>query len=172
MRGRFSRIAYAKAALLCGSMTISLILCEFLLRTLGYAAIYEVYSKPELLWQHDEILGWSHKPNSEAKYIGPRPWPIEFQGRVVVNSIGLREPEPAPLPENGVRILFLGDSMIAGFEVEYQETFCALLEKLLAERLGRPAQVINGGVRGYGTDQSYLYYRERGRLHHPDLVLL
>ena len=33
-------------------------------------------------------------------------------------------------------------------------------------------QAIDAGVRGYGTDQSYLYYRERGRDLNPDLVVL
>ncbi len=170
-RGSLS-ITLAKLALLGASLGLSFVVCEVLLRSLGYAAIYEVYSNPEMLWQHDEQLGWSHEPSSEAPYVGPRPWPIEFQSRVVINSLGLRGPEPQPLPENGIRILFLGDSMVAGFEVEYEETFCALLEGLLTQALGVPVQVINGGVRGYGTDQSYLYYRERGRLHDPDLVLL
>jgi lysophospholipase L1-like esterase len=170
-RGSLS-ITLAKLALLGASLGLSFVVCEVLLRSLGYAAIYEVYSNPEMLWQHDEQLGWSHEPSSEAQYVGPRPWPIEFQSRVVINSLGLRGPEPEPLPENGIRILFLGDSMVAGFEVEYEETFCALLEGLLTQALGVPVQVINGGVRGYGTDQSYLYYRERGRLHDPDLVLL
>jgi hypothetical protein len=32
--------------------------------------------------------------------------------------------------------------------------------------------VINGGVRGYGTDQSLLWYRERGLALAPDLVVL
>jgi hypothetical protein len=31
---------------------------------------------------------------------------------------------------------------------------------------------VNGGVRGYGTDQSLLYYRERGRNLRPDVVVL
>ena len=171
MNGGSSRRTFAKAALLFGSVGVSFLICELLLRALGYAAIYETYSKPELLWQHDDLLGWSHQPNSTGNYIGPRPWPIEFESHVEINSLGLNGPEPLPLPENGVRILFLGDSMVAGFEVEYEQTFCALLGKLLTERLGRPVQVVNGGVRGYGTDQAYLYFQERGRQLRPDLVL-
>ena len=85
---------------------------------LGYAAIYEVYSKPEILWQHDELLGWSHVPNSKEEYVGPRPWPIEFRSPVTINSAGMRGPELAPISSNDYRILNLGDSMVAGFEVE------------------------------------------------------
>jgi len=43
---------------------------------------------------------------------------------------------------------------------------------MLSDRLGREVQVLNAGVRGYGTDQSYLYYRERGRAFEPDVVVL
>lgn len=161
----------AKAALLCTSIGASLVVCELLLRMLGYAAIYEVYSKPELLWQHDYTLGWSHEPDSVANYVGPRPWPVEFDSRVEINSLGLNGPLPADLPEDGIRILFLGDSMVAGFEVQYEETFCALIAKLLSEKLGRRVEVVNAGVRGYGTDQAYLYFRERGKTLRPDLVL-
>lgn len=172
MRVRSLRILVAKATLLVVSIGLSLAICELLMRALGYAAIYEVYSNPELLWRHDPVLGWSHEPSSRDEYVGPRPWPIEFRSEVEINSIGLRGPEPTPIAPEGIRILFLGDSMVAGFEVEWDETFCQRLEALLAQRLGRSVQVVNGGVRGYGSDQSFLYYRERGREHRPDLVLL
>jgi hypothetical protein len=56
--------------------------------------------------------------------------------------------------------------------VEQAETFAALLEQLLRERFGAPVSVINTGVRGYGTDQSYLWFRERGRTLGADLVVL
>lgn len=165
-------IVAAKIGLLVVSLSISLVIGEVALRALGYQAIFEVYSKPSVLWQHDEVLGWSHEPGTEAKYIGPRPWPIEFDSPVSINSLGLRGPEIAPLPEDGVRILVLGDSMVAGFEVDYEETFVAQMEAMLTASTGRPVQVVNAGVRGYGTDQSLLYYRHRGHLLDPDIVLM
>ena len=58
--------------------------------------------------------------------------------------------------------MVLGDSAVAAFEVAYAETFVAQLERKLTHKLGLPVRVINAGVRGYGTDQDYLYYRERG----------
>lgn len=171
MRIGSMRLFIAKGALLVASLGLTFVLFEVILRLLGYEAIYEVYSTPEILWQHDELLGWSHEPNSVEDYIGPRPWPIEFRSRVAINSLGLRGPEPAPLPPDGIRILILGDSMVAGFEVEYEDTFVARLEKKLSKKFSKPIQVINGGVRGYGSDQSYLYFRERGRRLKPDVVL-
>ena len=170
MPARLSRLL-GICALVGGSIVLTLGAIELVLRWLGFEAIYEVYSHPEIFWQRDELLGWSHQPNSQAMYIGPRPWPVEFETPVQINSLGLRGPEVAELPDDGYRVLVLGDSMVAGFEVPYEQTFQALLEADLNRLFDFPVQVINGGVRGYGTDQSYLYYRERGRALHPDLVM-
>ncbi len=38
------------------------------------------------MWQHDPLLGWSHEPNAEETFVGPRPWPIEFETPVSINS--------------------------------------------------------------------------------------
>ena len=145
---------------------------ELGLRIAGYVPLYDVYSKPELFWQHDERLGWSLEPGAHGRYVGPRPFPIEFDTEIAINSLGLRGPELPRRAEGELRVLFLGDSVVAGFEVEQQQTFVALLEAELQRRMERPLHVINAGVRGYGTDQSLLWYRERGRSLAPDLVVL
>ena len=145
---------------------------ELGLRLAGYTALYDVYSKPELFWQHDERLGWSLEPGARGRYKGPRPFPVEFDTAVAINSLGLRGPELSRRAEGELRVLFLGDSVVAGFEVEQPETFVALLETHLQQRFERPLRVVNAGVRGYGTDQSLLWYRERGRSLAPDLVVL
>ena len=141
------------------------------LRVLGYGAIFDVHSKPSIFWIHDDLLGWRHEPNAKGVYVGPRPWPVEFDAEVRINSLGLRGPEVEDVPPGGYRVLVIGDSLTAAFEVSYPQTFTALLEGKLSQALGTPTQVVNAGVRGYGTDQSYLYYRERGRLLRPDLVV-
>jgi lysophospholipase L1-like esterase len=172
MNRRSILIGLAKATLLLFSLGLSLLVAEVAMRVAGYEAIYEVYSKPSILWQHDALLGWSHEPGAKGRYVGPRPWPVEFESPVSINSLGLRGPEVEPIPDEGVRILVLGDSMVAGFEVRQEETFIAVLESMLTQELPFPVQAINAGVRGYGTDQTYLYFRERGRLLEPDLVLM
>jgi lysophospholipase L1-like esterase len=146
-------------------------LLELGFRLAGYQPLYEVYSKPSLFWRHDPLLGWSHEPGAAGTYVGPRPWPIEFRAPVRINSLGLRGPEIAPVPAGGLRVLLLGDSLVVGFEVAYEDTFGARLEGLLTRAVGLPVQVVNAGVRGYGSDQSLLYFREQGRLLEPDLVV-
>jgi len=156
-------------AVLAGALP--LLLAELGLRIAGYQAIYDVYSKPSLFWQHDPLLGWSHTPGSTGSYVGPRPWPVEFETPIRINSLGLRGPELPELPAGGQRLLVLGDSVTVAFEVPFDQTFTALLEESLTQRLGRPVQVVNAGVRGYGTDQSFLYFRDRGHLLAPDAVI-
>lgn len=144
---------------------------ELGLRLAGYEALYDVYSRPELFWREDALLGWSLEPGARGRYRGPRPFPVEFDSEVVINSLGLRGPELAARPPGGLRVVLLGDSFVAGFEVEQDQTFAAQLGLLLAGRLGRPVEVVNAAVRGYGTDQSLLWYREHGRALRPDLVV-
>lgn len=158
-------------ALAAAATLLALALCEAGLRLYGYRPIYEVYSKPSQFWQKDALLGWSHEPGATGMFVGPRPWPVEFETPVGINSLGLRGPEIEPKAPDELRVLFLGDSMVAGFEVPYEQTFVALLEEQLARQLGRPVRAINAGVRGYGTDQSYLYLRERGLALDPDVVV-
>ena len=133
---------------------------EIAVRLLGFKPIYATYSKSEQFWRRDDLLGWGHEPHAEGTFVGPRPFPVEFRSKVRINSLGLRGPEIAPLPPHGVRVLALGDSQVAGFEVEEDQTFIHLLEQSLS-RSDRPVQVINAGIRGYGTDQEYLLFKER-----------
>lgn len=154
------------------SLAFVLAVFEIGLRLAGYRAIYEMYSKPSLFWSYDPLLGWSQERGASGRYVGPRPWPIEFGATVSINALGLRGPD---LPEGAggeLRVLFLGDSMVAGFEVEYEQTYVALLGHELSRRLGRPVRTINAGVRGYGTDQYYLYFVERGRALGADVVVV
>ena len=83
--------------LAAASATFGFLLLEIGLRLAGYQAIYDVYSKPSIFWEYDPVLGWAHTPGSEATYVGPRPWPIEFSTPIRINSQGLRGPEIDPL---------------------------------------------------------------------------
>jgi hypothetical protein len=165
------RSALGRALLRLASLAVACVAAELGLRLAGYEALHDVYSMPELFWQHDARLGWSMEPGAHGRYRGPRPFPIEFDKAIEINSLGLRGPELPAREPGELRVILLGDSFVAGFEVEQSETFAVLMERQLRGRMRRPVRVINAGVRGYGTDQSLLWFRERGRELRPDLVV-
>jgi len=144
---------------------------EVTFRILGYHPIYEEYTDPDSFYVADAMAGWSYRPGATGEFIGPRPFPITYRSYVRINSLGLRGPELAAVPPGGVRVLALGDSWTSGLEVAENETYSAVAAGLLSQRLGVPVQVVNAGVRGYGTDQAWLFYRERLKQLHPDVVL-
>jgi lysophospholipase L1-like esterase len=160
-----------KLASVAISMLLTFLVLELVFRLLGYQPIYQVYSKPEAFWRKDPQLGWSLQPDSSGEFVGPRPFPIAFRAHVQINSMGIRGPEVTPVPQGGFRVLLVGDSQAAGFEVRQGQTYAALLQQKLTQRLRVPVQVVDAAVRGYGTDQVLLQYRERLRGLHPDLVI-
>jgi hypothetical protein len=166
LRGVLANLALAGVSVL-----VVLAVFEVGLRLAGYRAIYEVYSKPSAFWQPDPLLGWAHEPGAEGVFVGPRPWPIEFRTPVRINSLGLRGPEVGPREPGELRVLFMGDSMVAAFEVPHEDTFVARVGTLLEARLDRPVRTINAGVRGYGTDQSLLWFEDRGHALDADVVV-
>jgi hypothetical protein len=118
------------------------------------------------LFQHDARRGWSHKPNSEGLFVK-----LGFQTPIRINSRGLREREiPYEKAPGTIRVLVIGDSNVAGFEVAEDETFSRVTESVLRER-GYAIEFVNAGHRGYGTDQSLLLLMDEGLKYHPDLVL-
>lgn len=108
----------------------------------------------------DPNLGFVHTPNSSAFLMGVD---------VRINSQGLRDREYSLAKPAGVyRVLMLGDSTTLGWGVKAEETAAKVLER----RLGPRFEVINAGTGNYGTVQEVTYYKTRGRLFHPDLVVL
>jgi lysophospholipase L1-like esterase len=144
---------------------------EVAFRIMGYHPIYEEYTDPDSFYVADTMAGWSYRPGATGEFVGPRPYPITYRSYVRINSLGLRGPELTAVPPGGVRVLALGDSWTSGLEVAEDETYSAVAAGLLSQRLGVPVQVVNAGVRGYGTDQAWLFYQERLKQLHPDVVL-
>ena len=160
-----------KLGLLLFTTVLVLALLEAGFRIAGYRPIHDVYSRPEVFWREDPLLGWSLEPGAEGEFVGPRPFPVQFRTSVRINDQGIRGPAIEDLPAGGLRVLVTGDSQAAGFEVEERETYAALLEQRLGAELARPVQVVNAAVRGYGTDQSYLSYVDRLRVFEADVVI-
>jgi hypothetical protein len=126
----------AKGFLSLVSVLIALVIVDFAIST---------YYRTRTHWeddsytQYDEDLGWRLRGNIQQK-----------NGEFVTNSLGYRNaPEPEDIPADALVIGVQGDSQLEGFAVNKDETFDAVLQSCLSERLNRPVVVINLGVRGY-----------------------
>ncbi len=113
-------------------------------------------------------MGHEHVPNREAFLMGV---PVK------INSAGLRDREfSLDKPDGTYRILALGDSTTFGWGVLQDKTYAKVLEQRLNDNPppGKPRhfEVINSGVGNYNTAQEVAYFKERGRLYHPDMVIL
>ena len=89
-----------------------------------------------------------------------------------IHEQGLRGALPVvPRPDGVERVMVLGDSTFFGHGVGDDETLPARLQAELAER-GVSAEVINGAVPGYSTEQSLLLLEEQGWAYEPTLLVL
>jgi len=113
-------------------------------------------------WQFDSTYGWSHVKGIRGDFT--------MDGRktdISINSKGFRGPEVQYEPQAGTqRIVVLGDSLVWGFGVEYEDTFQAKLQRAFDS-----VEVIGLGVSGYSTDQELILYRNEARKYRPDLVI-
>lgn len=110
------------------------------------------------------LLGSEHAPNCRSEK------GVFAQTLFSTNELGLRD---APIFDDGVpRILCIGDSTTFGWRVADDETYPAVLQRLLDARYGsRRYRVINAGVPGYTSYQGVRYLRERGLALRPAIVL-
>lgn len=116
----------------------------------------------------DLLLGHRYRAAADYLHIGE-----EGRSSGRLNSAGWRDVEHPLARAAGVtRILVLGDSYVAGFQVPRDSTFHRRLERLLNARAlpGHRFEVVALGQDGCGTAVQYLTWREWGRAYHPDVV--
>lgn len=112
--------------------------------------------------EYDDLLGWAHRPNMSADFSRQ-----EFSVDVTINSNRLRDHEYPVGRNEKNRMLVLGDSFGWGYGVDLTDRFDEVLERRHSDW-----EIINASVSGYGTDQQYIYLRDRGIVFKPDVVLL
>jgi hypothetical protein len=119
------------------SVAMALVMAEVGLRLYGFSAV--VFEQP------DPITGTRLRPLT-------RGWQtVEGEAFVEINSHGYRDRErTVAKPANTVRIAVLGDSFVEARQVAFEDTFGAVLERLLnGDRrfAGRTVEVLNFGCR-------------------------
>jgi hypothetical protein len=121
----------------------------FFRRELERAPLAAERSAEHLFWRRSPSLGWDHVPGASGYFTNGA-----FRGEVHIDAAGNRMNSSAGTYVAGYRdILFLGDSTTVSMEVDDGKTVPARLEQALRRR-GLGYNVVNLGVRGYGTDQS------------------
>lgn len=119
---------------------------------------------------YDRYRGWGLKPGISGIYNR------EGTAFVKINRDGFRGPEASKQkPPNTFRVAVIGDSYAEAMQVPYGETFCAVMQRHLAEcpeLSGKDVQVMNFGVDGYGTAQELLTLRRQVWTYSPDAVVL
>jgi len=113
--------------------------------------------------EFDKDLGWSTVKNYQVK-------PYSKQGKnqfstITHNSKGYRMDHEVNEEKN--IIVMTGDSLTYGFWVDDENIVSAQLNKLL----GNEWDIINLGVGGYGTDQSFLRFIRDGLQYKPKVVV-
>lgn len=90
-----------------------------------------------------------------------------------INARGLRDDRDFPYekPRGVRRIVSLGDSFTAGYEVDGDETFSSVLEQTL-RGAGHRVEVLNAGVSGYSNAEALVYLERELLRYEPDVVLL
>lgn len=108
------------------------------------------------LYIPDELLGHVPNPRFQARY---------KNSLQTINNDGLRCNGDTPPPAEPA-ILAVGDSYTYGDEVDDWETWPAYLQKLTGRR------VLNGGVSGYGFDQTVLRAEQLADRFNPSVIVV
>ena len=127
---------------------------------------------------HDYTLIHRMKPDYTARtpvgQMTPKLWndsaPVVT---ITTNSAGYRGPLVGGPKESGeLRVVCMGDSITFGLDIDDGETYAALLQKMLEERMpGRKITVINGGAISYSSRQGLYLFREKFLALDPDIVV-
>jgi lysophospholipase L1-like esterase len=144
-------------SLLIGVLIIDLVSFYLLgLRPVGWG--------PHRFFQHSSLLGWEHIPYAEGTWYA---YKDGTRTHVSINAYGFPDDDRS-VAKSRPRIALFGDSTTEFWEVEEDERPQRVMSGLLNGR----AEVLNFGLRGAGTDQEWLIYRNLAVHFSPDVVVL
>lgn len=138
---------------------------EVYLRYIKEPEVNEIFNCNQLSMQ----FRYAYQPNTSCRYKRYG----EYDVTTRINNFGLRSDSNVIIdkPIGIRRILFLGDSFVAGHEVLEKDTFVRLIENQWREA-GYPVEVLNGGIRGYSPILDLFYLKFNALKLNPDKVVL
>lgn len=145
--------------LLMGSLAISFVIGEAVLRLMGYRGAPESFIS-NIREVQDPVVDWRYIPGSEVRLGG-----LVFK----YNRAGFRDVDHEVAKPEGIRrIVVVGDSVSEGNGVSSQAVF----SRALQARLGGGYEVINVAAAGLNTPQEVHLFEREGLQYKPDLVIL
>jgi GDSL-like Lipase/Acylhydrolase family len=170
--GRGKKIIFKFAAML---LSTAVVLCTL---EVGLRIYYALRENPRarntILKARTESI-WTKSDDPELIYVHRADYLKD--GVRQTESHGILRPDDVPLEKqaNLYRIALVGDSIAAAIYLDYPDRFGTKLETLLNQaggREGKPVQVVNFAVNGYGTTQEARLTETRVQQFNPDLVIL
>ena len=155
----------ANLCLLLVSCLVSISLCEVSLRL-----FYPKYRHlAEAQFSRDAMRLWARKANNRGLINHPDTGAPHLLAH---NNFGLRQHRDFSATDlaAATNISFFGDSFTENIGMPVQYSFTEPLDYLLNQS-GEPFNVLNFGVYGYGTDQSFLHYEHFRHAEDLDHVL-
>ncbi len=140
----------------------------------GFGYMDFIQDGGEAEWTH--LTGYGPRINSRIHaYMYDTEGNTIYDTIVDFNSKGMRGPEVTyGKPDNVYRILIIGDSFVEAIQVDYDDTFYALLQRELDKHgtAERRYEVLAIGRTGWGTLHEYIYYHVEGYKLNAELVIL
>jgi hypothetical protein len=96
----------------------------------------------------DPALGWVQRPGASSVGANEHGHTVEVRG----SPLGIRQPSRGFRAAGDANVMVVGDSLTAGTQVRFEQTWPALPD---ARWAGRSIQVVNAAVDGYGLVQEY-----------------
>lgn len=125
---------------------------------------------PDSFFAYDSMVGWRHIPDKEGTYLYVTCL-NDYRQRVSINAQGLHDVDHTYERQgDAYRVLVLGDSLVASFEVPLEANFLRQANSQLSA--DGAYEILNGGHQGYSTGNELMFYREEGRRYDPDMVIL
>ena len=152
-----------------GNVTVAVVGVLAAILLFEVAIRFTPYAEPHTV-TYDSVLGWRLIPNASGWHRS------EHWQWFTVNSGGMRDVNiSVKKPPRTFRVAVLGDSYTEADVVPMRDAFFSVMQQRLRAcpaLSGKRVQVLNFGVRHYGTAQELLTLRERAWRYSPDFVVL
>ena len=152
-------------SLILAGFIVTILILEVIVRLVGLHPLQPDAS----YWELVSLVGDLPKPYEQFAYDSAVEG--EFSSWVRFNAYSLPDIDHSFDKGEQQRVLFLGDSFTAAWEVGFEDSFTTHIRNWLAES-DTPLDIINAGFHGWGTDRQFLWYEAVGQNFDADLVVL